>query len=133
MIQEADCIDLEYIKKIVRDIFSSELDLSEFSNVYVYKENDVLGFLIFSIMYERAEIDYIYVLEDFRKKQIASKLLEKMFLNLKENNVKSVSLEVMIENNSAICLYRKYKFHKVALREKYYQGKDAYLMVREVD
>lgn len=133
MIEEANQIDLETIKEIGKDIFSSEINLNAFSKIYVYKENKMLGFLALSIMYERAEIDYIYVLEDYRKKKIASKLLDKMFIDFKNNNVKSVSLEVMIDNIQAIKLYKKYSFKEVAIRKNYYQEKDAYLMVREVD
>lgn len=133
MIREATLLELESIKGIVKEVFSSEFDINEFSRVYVYDDENILGFLIFSVIYERAEIEYIYVLEEFRNKQIASKLLEKMFKKLNENNVKTVSLEVMVENISAINLYTKNFFNKVAIRKKYYKNKDAYLMVREVD
>ena len=88
MIREATLLELESIKGIVKEVFSSEFDINEFSRVYVYDDENILGFLIFSVIYERAEIEYIYVLEEFRNKQIASKLLEKMFEKLNENNVK---------------------------------------------
>lgn len=133
MILEASKEDLEIIDKILDEHFHSKLSFNEFSKIYVYKNEEILGFLIFSIIYERAEIDYIYVFEKYRNKKIASKLLDKMFLILNENKVKSVSLEVMIENLSAVSLYKKYGFKEVARREKYYLDKDAYLMMREVD
>lgn len=133
MILKANNDDLEVIKRIVKEQFNSELSLNEFSNIYVYKNEEILGFLVFSIIYERSEIDYIYVFEKYRNKKIASKLLDKMFIILRENNAKSVSLEVMIENLNAISLYKKYGFKEVARREKYYLDKDAYLMMREVD
>ena len=133
MIREANVLELKKIQEMVKNNFFTNLSLNEFSKVYIYFENEILGFLIFSIIYERAEIDYIYTLEEVRNKHIASKLLEKMFIDLKNKNIENVSLEVMIENNSAINLYSKFGFKTVSIRKNYYKDNDAYLMVREVD
>lgn len=100
-----------------------------FNKVVVYKKNtETVGFLDYSVMYERAEINYIFVKEEYRNKNIASKLLTYMFDNV---NVESTSLEVNINNKNAIKLYEKFSFVKVGLRKGYYNGVDGILMVRK--
>lgn len=99
-----------------------------FNNVIVYKENDkILGYLDYSIMYERGEINYIFVIEEYRSKGIASKLLEYMITN---NDLDEISLEVNINNINAINLYKKFNFKEVNIRKNYYNGVDGILMLR---
>lgn len=99
-----------------------------FNNVIIYKEdNKILGYLDYSIMYERAEINYIFVIEEYRSKGIASKLLDYLFNN---NDFKEISLEVNINNTNAIKLYTKYGFKEVSIRKGYYNGVDGILMLK---
>src|SRR5574344_1873075 len=100
-----------------------------FNKVVVYKKNtETVGFLDYSVMYERAEINYIFVKEEYRNKNIASKLLTYMFDNV---NVESTSLEVNINNKNAIKLYEKFSFVKVGLRKGYYNGEIGRASCRE--
>ena len=55
-------------------------------------------------MYERAELNYIFVKEEERKKGIASKMLEYMLNNLKEECIETIDLEVNSLNKKAINL-----------------------------
>lgn len=96
-----------------------------------YYEGELVGIITYSIIYERAEINYICVREEFRRKQIGSKLMEET-LKLMKNECDSVSLEVASDNIKAINLYKKYGFKEVSVREKYYGGKDALLFVRKL-
>ena len=48
------------------------------------------------------------------------------------SNVINITLEVNINNIGAINLYLKNGFKVVSKREKYYDGTDAYLMLKEV-
>ena len=48
------------------------------------------------------------------------------------NDVKNITLEVRVSNDSAIALYESLGFIKVAKRKQYYQdGEDAHLMILE--
>lgn len=99
-----------------------------FNHVLIYKDDDkILGFLDYSVMYERAEINYIFVLKEYRSKGIASKLLEYMLDN---NDFNEISLEVNVNNKEAIKLYQKYGFREVNIRKGYYDGIDGILMYR---
>jgi ribosomal protein S18 acetylase RimI-like enzyme len=47
-------------------------------------------------------------------------------------NIESISLEVSVLNEAAIQLYLKHGFKVVSLRKAYYDGVDAYLMVKDM-
>ena len=116
----------ELIEQSFKQIFNEKLKLNIYSNILVYEEHEILGFLIYDLIYDRCEVQYIGVLKEYRNKHIASKLMEYL---LKEN--KNISLEVNVNNNKAINLYKKYGFKKAAIRKNYYKGDDAYLMIKE--
>ena len=119
--------DKSIIEDIFKSIFNIELKTNIYSNIVVYKEEDMMGFMIYDLIYDRIELEYIGVLENYRNKKIASKLMEYL-IDIKL----PISLEVDINNIKAINLYKKYGFKEVSIRENYYQNHDAYLMIREV-
>lgn len=97
---------------------------------YVYVVNDIpVGLISYSIIYDRIELDYLWVKCDYRKKGIASLLLKYMF---DTPNVINFTLEVSVDNIGAINLYKKYGFKIASVRKNYYGNKDAYLMIREM-
>ncbi len=125
--------DYSFLENVLKE-FNTNLDsikTNPFSKILVYDDGIKKGVLIFSIYYDRAELDYIYVYSEFRKNGIASKLMEFM---IKEcNSVKNITLEVNVNNESATKLYKKFNFDIVASREKYYNnGNSAYLMERKL-
>lgn len=104
--------------------FDVEFSENPFRKYLVY---DNKGILIYSKIYDRIEIDYIYVITDFRRKSIASKLMNHLF----SMELGSCSLEVRCDNKVAINLYKKYGFEIVTVRKNYYASIDGYLMVRK--
>ena len=106
---------------------------NQFTNYLTYLINgEPVAFINYYIMYERAEIININVLEEYQNQKIASKLLEHMVNECISHNVKSITLEVKETNIKAIHLYEKFDFSKVAVRRKYYQGIDGILMEKEL-
>lgn len=104
------------------------IDSDPFSKFIIYLENNkIVGFLSYSIIYERVEINYIFVCENYRGKKIASKLLEFMIESCKI--CENITLEVRKSNSVAISLYKKFGFEEVATREKYYNNEDGILMM----
>ena len=119
--------DISLIEDIFKKIFDQELKTTIYSKIVVYKEKNILGFMIYDLIYDRIELEYIGVVEEYQNKKIASKLMGYLInINL------PISLEVNINNVKAINLYTKYNFKKVSLRKNYYNNDDAYLMIREV-
>ena len=125
--------DVNIINDIANNIFNFDIKITTYSKIIGYEDNNkIVGFLVYDLIYERCEIEYIAVLSEYRNKQIASKLLEYAINDCKNNNVINISLEVNINNISAINLYKKFDFKIEAIREKYFNNDDAYLMVKEV-
>ncbi|HIT24109.1 MAG TPA: GNAT family N-acetyltransferase [Candidatus Faecimonas intestinavium] len=107
-----------------------DLQVNPFGRYLLELENDkIIGYLYYSDIYDRAEINQIEVEVSHRNCGKATKLLQKM-LELVE---KSITLEVKKDNIPAINLYKKFGFQEKAIRQGYYQGIDGILMEREKD
>lgn len=111
----------------------SDLEQNIFSKYFIYMENsNIIGFINYYDMYERFELSYIEVKEEYRNKKIGSKLIEHLIEIAKSKFVENITLEVNINNIYAIKLYEKNGFKKVAIRKGYYNGIDGYLMERKM-
>lgn len=109
------------------DTINHDLEVNPFGKYLLFiEENEIVGFIYYSDIYDRAEINQIEVLVSRRNCGKASKLLEKM-ISLVD---KSITLEVKIDNLPAINLYKKYDFVEKAIRKGYYNGIDGILMER---
>jgi len=126
-------ISKEEIIKFCEDFFPQyKITDDPFEKYLGYYEDELIGIITYSIIYERAEINYICVRNEFRRKHIGSKLMDGALEKMKNQGCYSISLEVASDNIKAINLYKKYGFKEVSVREKYYGGKDALLFVREL-
>lgn len=127
MIKEIVSSSIE-LKRFLLENKINIIDNDPFSKFIVCLENDeIIGFLSYSIIYERAEINYIFVLESYRGKKVASKMLDYIIKTCKICD--NITLEVRKSNNIAISLYKKYGFKEVATRENYYNDEDGILMM----
>lgn len=116
-----ELIKLEQIKEDIKN--------NPFGKYLLFiEENNVIGYLYYSDIYDRLEINQIEVQKKYRKKGYATQLINKLI----ELN-KDITLEVKKDNYNAINLYEKVGFKEVAIREKYYNGIDGILMERKKD
>jgi ribosomal protein S18 acetylase RimI-like enzyme len=108
---------------------------------------------------DHSEIIELSVFSDYRRRGIASKLLEQALVELPENLSKNsnfegfengligndsqkahekhneqrrILLEVAENNYPAIALYEKYAFQQIGRRAKYYGSTDALVMERDI-
>ena len=63
-----------------------------------------------------------------RHQGIGSAMLQKL-IDFSKNNAKTITLELIEENPPAISLYKKFGFQIIGKREKYYNGKQAALIM----
>lgn len=104
-----------------------ELSNNPFSKYLIYQENnEIIGYLYYSDIYDRVEINQIEINSIHRNCGYGSKLLEYLINSVNKN----ITLEVNKENKYAIKLYKKYNFKEVAIRKGYYNGIDGILMER---
>lgn len=133
MIRKINNLDRMAIYEILKKEFHVNYkEDTPFSNWYIYELNrEIAGFINIDIIYDKAEIEYIYVINKYRNQKIATKLLQYVEKNLKQKKVNNITLEVNENNKKAISFYVKNGFKKVAIRKNYYRGEDAFLMLKE--
>ena len=95
-------------------------------------DNKVIGYLDYSLIYDRMEIDNFLVLDDYRNQGIGTKLLAHLVSIAINYRVINITLEVRVSNKTAINLYKKFGFREVALRKYYYGEEDGILMEKQV-
>lgn len=134
MIREITDNDRKKIYEIIKKEFKNNyLKDNPFTKWYIYElNNEIVGFINIDIIYEKAEIEYIYVVEKWCKNKIATKLLEKAEKDLINKRVSTITLEVNVNNFSAIKFYEKNEYKKINIRKHYYGNDDAYLMLKEL-
>lgn len=134
------------IKKVL------EIEMSSFSDPYpsnilveIYnlgagflvaqEDNSIVGYIIFWIRFEdEGHIISIAVDEKHRRKGIASKLVETTMEIFKKYSVKTIKLEVRVENKGAQKFYKKLGFVERKVLEKYYEDfEDAVIMDKKLD
>ncbi len=99
---------------------------------FVDDDGHVLGYLDYSFIYDRIEIDYFFVEEAYRNKGIGKKILSYLIAIAINLHVINITLEVRKKNEIARNLYQKFGFREVALRKFYYGDDDGILMEKQV-
>ena len=111
------------------NILKKELECSNSHFIIVKNNNEIVGFAGLKVIVDEADIMNIVVKKTFRHNGIGSILLENLISYAKDNNLKTITLEVNEHNLSAIRLYDKFNFDHIGIRKKYYNGEsDAIIM-----
>ena len=107
----------------------SEIINNPYTQIYIYKDvEEIKGIIHINVIYNRFEINNIFVLEKYRSFGIASKLMEEIIDLGRKSDIINITLEVKEDNIPAINLYKKYGFLERAKRKGYYNGIDGILM-----
>ena len=132
MIREIEEKDFIEVNRLL-DNFNYKLNKESFNNDFlktlVYKDNFIKGALVYQYIYNRVEIDYIIVDNNYRKMGIATKLLKYLENSYKLDNI---TLEVRESNKEAINFYLKNGFKEVTKRKNYYNDEDGILMIKNL-
>ena len=110
----------------------------------VYKQEDkadnnkVIGYCLYQVIFEQAEILRIGTHPDYQRQGIASQLFATLNNELINNKVESLLLEVRADNAPALALYERQGFVVIHKRKSYYQlphqpAIDALIMQRFYD
>ena len=125
--------DINEIISFIKKFFPQYSFNDTFEQLLCFKLfNKVVGFISYSIIYDRAELNYIGVTEEYRRQGIAQRLFDYVLDDLKKNKTQNISLEVSINNDGAINFYLKNGFEIKSIRSNYYTDGDAYLMVKDL-
>ncbi len=129
--------DVPVVKSFIKDIFGEdyifEVSQDDFHKTFILEKNDIIAVIQFWSLFEESEITLVAVKKEFQNQGYGKILIERTFEYLKEKNVKSVYLEVAIDNEPAKKLYEKLGFKFLTIRQKYYtNGKDAIVMKKDL-
>ena len=130
MIKEIDKNYLSLLNNsfIDKDTVIDDLVKNPFGKLIVLEENnEIIGFIYYSDIYDRMEINQFEINKIHRNCGKGKKLLD-YFLNTVD---KDITLEVREDNIPAIKLYKEYGFIEKAIRKGYYKGIDGILMERK--
>ena len=129
MIKEYDSYPLFSVDNFTYKLTEKEFSTNPYLKIITYVEKDkIIGFLLYSLIYDRIEIEQFEVITKERGRGIGDKLLNYLIEKYKDSDIKNITLEVKEDNIVAINLYKKYGFKKVSTREKYYDGINGLLM-----
>lgn len=129
MIKEYDSYPLFSVDNFTYKLTEKEFSTNPYLKIITYVEKDkIIGFLLYSLIYDRIEIEQFEVITKERGKGIGDKLLKYLIEKYQDTDIKNITLEVKEDNIVAINLYEKYGLKKVSTREKYYDGINGLLM-----
>ena len=105
MIKEYNTYPQLSVDNFVYKINENEFAKNPFFKLIVYEDNKLIkGFLIYSEIYDRIEIDQIEVLEKYQRQHIASALMDYLIAIAKKKRIINITLEVKIDNYKAVYL-----------------------------
>ncbi len=113
-----------------------ELNNNPVSNLWVIESDTsgVVGFVDYWITFDSATICQICVNPLYRRKGLASLMIEELLSDCHANRTRNVTLEVRENNLAAIKLYEKHGFVKTLVKQGYYtNGDNAVYMIKELD
>ncbi len=84
-------------------------------------ECKVVGYCLYQVIFEQAEILRIGTHPDYQRQGIASQIFARLNEELQANQVESLLLEVRADNAAAIGLYEQQEFAVIHRRKGYYQ------------
>ncbi len=129
MIKEYNSYPQKSVDNFIYKLSEKEFSTDPFLKILTFEDDNLIkGFLLYSEIYDRIEINQIEVLTKYQQNHIASSLMEYLINITREKQLSNITLEVKENNYKAINLYHKYNFVEVAKRKGYYNGIDAILM-----
>ena len=131
MVREIELSDLESVNKILENlnykILQTDLN-KDFFNAIIYEDNGIKGVLVYDLIYDRIEIEYIIVESSERRQGIATNMMN--YIEKKHSKIRNITLEVRESNMSAIKFYESLGFRRIAMRKNYYGNENGILMMK---
>jgi len=110
--------------------------LAGYQCITLIREDRVAGYAILSVAAGEAHILNLCIDPDYRSLGYGEHLLDELLYRARSTSVREIFLEVRPSNVTAIALYKKKGFHKIAARPAYYQAnegrEDAAVLVKKL-
>ena len=118
-----------------RSMFAGELAKPTSLCLGAFEDDELAGYLIISRYVDAWHVMNIAVAPQFRRRGIATALLQKLFEQTEDGSRRGYTLEVRVSNEGAIKLYERLGFTARGTRRGYYTDnrEDALIMWRDAD
>lgn len=115
------------------EMIKAECVRPEFCALVLEEEEETLGFIMGSVLFEDAEIYKVAILPQHRGKGLGYAAVDGFAAAVKSRGGTRIFLEVRPSNEAALRLYQKYGFEKTRLRKRYYaDGEDCLEMKKDL-
>jgi [ribosomal protein S18]-alanine N-acetyltransferase len=143
VLRRLEAHDLEHVEAIEREcyptpwsrsMFDAELRKPSSLALGAFTDEDVLvGYAFVSRYVDAWHVMNVAVVDEYRRRGIASALLERLFAVTATDPRRGYTLEVRVSNDGAIKLYERLGFEARGVRRGYYTDnrEDAVIMWRE--
>jgi ribosomal-protein-alanine N-acetyltransferase len=114
--------------------FYSEIYNKNSINKVALIDETVCGYICVRCIQEECHLLNLAVHPDYRRRGIASLLLQSVLSQIKERGCRFVFLEVRASNIGAQKMYEKFGFTSIGIRKKYYINpeEDGIVMMKEI-
>jgi ribosomal-protein-alanine N-acetyltransferase len=116
-----------------RSMFASELAKASSVCIGAFDADRLIGYVVNSRYVDAWHIMNVAVDPDFRRRGVATRLLEQVFELTKDDQRRGYTLEVRVSNDRAIDLYERLGFVRQGIRRGYYTDnrEDALIMWKD--
>ncbi len=107
--------------------------LESFQNnkIYVAKMNDIIvGAIVLRTVIDQMEILQFWIRREYQYRGFGTMFLNWLIDFARGDDIKVLNLEVRVNNEVAVAMYKKFGFIIANVRRQYYDGQDAFTMVR---
>ena len=129
-LNEIDLIEQDSFKEPwSKEAYEKEI-LNPLANYRVITIDDkVVAYGGFWKILDEADINNIAVKKEFRQMGFGKMRMNALIEDAKSQNIKAMTLEVRVTNESAIALYKKLGFKEAGIRKNYYSDKEDALIM----
>ena len=121
-----------YSKNTIIKILEDNHLLKNNTNIFTITDDDeLLGYIIFSINDDFTDIYKIFIREHDRQKGYATKLIDTVYNLAKRYNSKKIMIEVRSKNLTANNFYKKNGFNMISIRKSYYKDPEDDALIYE--
>ncbi len=89
---------------------------------------ETVGYICARLIIDEADINNVAVVPEFRRRGVASALIDGLKDYCLKRGINRFTLEVNVNNRAAKSLYARARFVSVGIRKGYYHGEDAEIM-----
>src|SRR3989344_6595871 len=123
MIRKYNRADLSHLKKLIKNKhYWNFFKDAHYSKFIAIQDNRVVGVVVFSITLDTGNIDFIFVDEQYRSKNIGKTLIAEVEYFLKLKKADGLGVNCGIENKKAQKFYKREGFKKVGKVLNYFSN-----------